>query len=238
MRIDDPLRGFLLRLPLTLLLSMLVWVVLRPGLDRTVSGLAEALIRAYEVPRVTRLTPDRHWVGVRRADSPPTSSPPALALTGVHFNTVVLLALALALPRPWSRRQLERVTMAWAVLLLTQVLNLVFEVKSLYATRAGAWSLANSTRWARDIFGFLQLFTDLPLRFSAPFVIWYGFNADLVAGLLAGGVGREPRALRGGGRKRDRGEERSPRPTSTGGGTGSRGGRTPSSSRSGRRGRG
>ncbi len=183
----DDLRRVLLRLPLTLLLGILVWVALRPALDGIASIMAEVLLRAYEVPRVTGLVSNRHWVEVRRSDSPPSSSLPSLPLTGVHFNTVVLLALALALPRPWSRRQVERLAMAWMVLLLTQVLNLVFEVKSLYATRCGAWSLENYTPLARDLFGFLQVLTDLPLRFAAPFVVWYGFNADVVSGLIGGG---------------------------------------------------
>jgi hypothetical protein len=183
----DDLRRVLCRLPMTLLLGMLLWAALRPALDGIASTMAEVLVRAYEVPRVTRLVSNRHWVEVRRSDSPPSSSLPSLPLTGVHFNTVVLLALALALPRPWSRRQVERLAMAWMVLLLTQALNLVFEVKSLYATRCGAWSLENYTPLARDLFGFLQVLTDLPLRFAAPFVVWYGFNADVVSGLIGGG---------------------------------------------------
>jgi len=177
----------LLRLPVTLLLAMLVWLALRPALDQAVASLAEALIRAYEVPRVTRLVVDRHWVGVRRADSSANADLPALPLTGVHFNAVVLLALAFALPSPCSRRQLERLAMAWAVLLLTQVLNLVFEVTSLYATRSGAFSLASYSGLERDLHGFLQVFTDLPVRFSAPFALWYGFNADVVSSLIGGG---------------------------------------------------
>jgi len=185
-RPGDSLRPVVLRLPLTLLLGMLIWLALRPALDRAVPAFAELLIRAYEVPRVTRLVSDQHQVEVRRSDSPPASTLPVLPLTGVHFNTIVLLALSLALPRPWSRRQLERLAMAWAVLLLVQVVNLTFEVKSLYATRCGAWSVANYSRLARDLFGFLQLFTDLPLRFSAPFLLWYGFNLEVVSGLIEG----------------------------------------------------
>ena len=77
--------------------------------------------------------------------------------------------------------------MAWTVLLLAQALNLVFEVKSLYATRCGAWSLEHYSRFERDLFGFLQVLTDLPLRFAAPFALWYGFNADVVSGLIGGG---------------------------------------------------
>jgi hypothetical protein len=176
----------LLRLPATLFLAMVAWVVFRPVLDLAVAALAEGLIRAYETPRVTRLVVDRHWAGVHRADSPPGSVLPALPLTGVHFNTVVLLALALALPRPWSRRQVERLVMAWGVLLLTQVVNLAFEVTSLYATRCGAFSLAHYSRLERDLHGFLQVFTDLPLRFAAPFALWFAFNAEVVSSMISG----------------------------------------------------
>jgi hypothetical protein len=177
-------RRFLKRLPLTLLAAMLVWLLIRPVLDTAISGFAQLLIRSFEVPRVTRLVVEDHRAQVRRADFRTDSGIPAIPLTEKHFNTIVLLALYLALPRPFSRRQLERLFMGWCILYLTQSINLLLHVKCLYALSLGDWSLQNYANFSRDFYGFWRYFTDLPGRFSFPFLIWLGFNWDLVIQLL------------------------------------------------------
>jgi hypothetical protein len=177
-------RSFLKRLPLTLLVAMVVWLLLRPVLDTAISGFAQLLIRSFEYPRVTRLVVEDHRAEVRRSDFRTDSGIPAIPLTEKHFNTIVLLALYLALPRPFSRRQLERLFMGWCILYLTQTMNLFFHVKCLYALSLGEWSLQNYSDIARDFYGFWRYFTDLPGRFSFPFLIWLGFNWDLVIQLL------------------------------------------------------
>jgi hypothetical protein len=181
-------RQFLRRLPIALVAAMAVWLLLRPALDTTVTRIAELLVRAYEYPRVTRLVVDDHRVQVRRSDFRTDSKIPTLPLTEVHFNTIVLLALSLALARPFARRQLERLVMGWSVLLLSQALNLVFHVKTLYALGLGEWSHAHYSDLARNLYGFGQYFTDLPGRFSFPFLIWLGFNWETVLTV----IGNEP----------------------------------------------
>ena len=177
-------RSFIKRLPLTLLVAMVVWLLLRPVLDTAVSGFAQLLIRSFEYPRVTRLVVEDHTAEVHRADFRTDSGIPAIPLTEKHFNTIVLLALYLALPRPFSRRQLERLFMGWCILYLSQTMNLLFHVKCLYALSLGEWSLQNYTDFSRDFYGFWRYFTDLPGRFSFPFLIWLGFNWDFVIQLL------------------------------------------------------
>jgi hypothetical protein len=181
-------RQFLRRLPIALVAAMAVWLLARPALDAAVTGIAEALVRAYEYPRVTRLVVDDHRVQVRRSDFRTDSKIPTLPLTEVHFNTIVLLALSLALARPFARRQLERLVMGWSVLLLSQALNLVFHVKTLYALGLGEWSHAHYSDLARNLYGFGQYFTDLPGRFSFPFLIWLAFNWELILTM----IGNEP----------------------------------------------
>jgi len=172
--------SFLRRLPATLVIAMVLWLALRPVLDSAVGGFAQLFVRSFEYPRVTRLVVADHSVEIRRADFRTDSAIPAVPLTSVHFNTIVLLALFMALPRPYSRRQLERLFMGWCVLYLTQSLNLVFHVKFMYASAFGEWSLQQYSDFARNFFGFWRYFTDLPGRFSAPFLIWLGFNWDEV----------------------------------------------------------
>jgi hypothetical protein len=179
-----PRARFLRRLPIALVAALVLWLLLRPALDHAVAGLAQTLVRAYEYPRVTRLVVADHRAEVRRADFRTTSGIPALALTEIHFNLIVLLALSLALPRPFSRRQLERLFMGCCVLYLTQAINLVFHIKTLYALGLGEWSQANYSDLARNLFGFGRYFTDLPGRFSFPFLIWLGFNWDTVFAMI------------------------------------------------------
>lgn len=177
-------REFLRRLPMALVAAMAVWLLVRPALDTTVTRIAEVLVRAYEYPRVTRLVVDDHRVQVRRSDFRTDSKIPTLPLTEVHFNTIVLLALSLALARPFARRQLERLAMGLSVLLLSQALNLVFHVKTLYALGLGEWSHAHYSDLARNLYGFGQYFTDLPGRFSFPFLIWLAFNWEAVITMM------------------------------------------------------
>jgi len=177
-------RSFLKRLPLTLIVAMLVWLALRPVLDTAVTSFAQLLIRSFEYPRVTRLVVENHRAEVHRSDFRTDSGIPAIPLTEKHFNTIVMLALYLTLPRPFSRRQLERLFMGWCILYLTQTMNVVFHVKCLYALSLGEWSVQNYSDFARDFYGFWRYFTDLPGRFSFPFLIWLGFNWDLVVQLI------------------------------------------------------
>ena len=177
--------SFLKRLPLTLVLAMLLWALLRPVMDHAVAGLAEILIRSFEYPKVTRLEVERHCANILRSDFRSDSVIPSVPLTEIHFNLIVLLALYFALPRPWSREHLEKLFMGWCILYLSQTINLLLHVKCLYALSLGDWSQQNYSNFARDFYGFWRYFTDLPGRFSFPFVIWLGFNWDEVIRLLA-----------------------------------------------------
>ena len=177
-------RPFLRRLPVTFVAALVVWLLLRPGIDWAVAGLAQTLVRSFEYPRVTRIVVADHHAQMRRTDLRTDSTVPTVSMTEVTFNTIVLLALYLALPRPLSRKQLERLFMGWCVLYLCQSINLVFHVKTLYAMGLGEWSQYNYSDFARNVFGFGRYFTDLPGRFSFPFLIWLGFNWDVVMRML------------------------------------------------------
>jgi hypothetical protein len=180
----DAAQVFLRRLPLTLIAAVVIWLILQPAFDTVVAGLAQTLIRSFEYPRVTRLVVGDHRVQMRRTDLRTDSKVPSVSMNEVTFNTIVLLALYLALPHPFSRRQLERLLMGWCVLCLTQSINLLFHVKVLYAMGLGEWSQHNYSDLARNFFGFGRYFTDLPGRFSFPFLIWLGFNWGVVMRML------------------------------------------------------
>ncbi len=172
-------RRFLRRLPVAFVGGLLIWLLLRPVLDVGVSWFAQTLVRAFEVPRVTRLVPADHRADVVRADFRSDSQIPSIPLTPVHFNTIVLLALYLGVPHIVSRRQLERLFMGWTILLFLQTLNLVAHVEFMYATALGPWSTANYSSFARNVWGYVRYFTDLPGLLGAPFLIWIGLNWDV-----------------------------------------------------------
>jgi hypothetical protein len=168
------------------LLTLAGWLVLRPLLDSAVSSAAQLLVRAYEQPRATRLVVVDHRAELRRTDLRAGSAVPTVALTEIHVNTAILLALFLSLRRPFSRTGLERLVMAWSILFLTQAANLAVHVKFLSATALGPWSLVRYSDLSREIFGYLQVMTDLPVRFAAPFALWIGFNWHDVAAMIGG----------------------------------------------------
>jgi len=175
---------FLRRLPITLIAATFIWLLLRPAIDMAVAGVTQTLIRSFEYPRVTRLVVEDHRAQMRRADLRTDSRVHTVSMTEITFNTIVLLALYLALPRPFSRHQLERLFMGWCVLGLCQSLNLLFHVKTLYALGLGEWSQVHYSDFARNFYGFGRYFTDLPGRFSFPFLIWLGFNWEVVMKML------------------------------------------------------
>lgn len=183
---SDTLVSFLRRLVPALLLAMVLWLLLRPGLDVGISKSAQHLVRAFEYPKVTQLVVNEHRAEVRRADFKSGSAIPTIPLTEVHFNLIVMLTLFFALRRPLSRKQLERLFMATVTLWLTQTLNLVFHVKTLYALGLGEWSTQHYSDFSRNLWGFLRYFTDLPGRFSFPFLLWLVYNWDRVSALLMG----------------------------------------------------
>lgn len=180
----DATRVFLRRLPVTLIGAIIIWLLVRPAIDSLVAGLAQTLVRSFEYPRVTRLVIEDHRVQMRRSDLRTDSKIYSVSMTEISFNTIVLLSLYLALPRPFSRRQLERLFMGLCVLIICQAVNLVFHVKTLYATGLGEWSQHYYSDFARNVFGFGRYFTDLPGRFSFPFLIWLGFNWEVVMKML------------------------------------------------------
>lgn len=180
----NPTRVFLVRLPFTLIAAIVIWLLIRPALDSLITGLAQALIRPFEHPRVTRFVIEDHRVQIRRSDLRVDSKVPSVSLTEIGFNTIVLLALYLALPKPLSRRQLERLLAGWCVLMICQSVNLLFHVKTLYATGLGEWSQHYYSDVARNFYAYGRHFTDLPGRFSFPFLIWLGFNWDAVMKIL------------------------------------------------------
>jgi hypothetical protein len=172
--LDPRLKKLLVRLPLAAVLAILLWFVV---VDHPWGGLvtraAESWIRFAERAKVTRLSFDDGLVVVERADFSTRSDIPAFSAAPITANLVLLVALVLATPRELRGRAFfARVALAFAALLLTQVLHLSFTVQTLYATKLGAWSVVSWPRWQREVVATGRYFFDIIGKFAVPFVFW------------------------------------------------------------------
>ena len=182
-----------LRLALALAVATLFWLGFSAPYERAVAGVAQAVLRAFERPPVTRLEPGAREVVVRRSDFPPGAGTTGLPAADLHANFVLLAALFALHPRPLRGDRVVVFLVGCLVLAAVHVAALALEVRSLYATRLGAWSLAHYGPVARNVWGAAFHFYLVAGRFAAPFMIWWP-----VAGL---GVG-ERRRERAPGRRR------------------------------------
>jgi hypothetical protein len=181
---------------LWLLPVALVWLLATPVYNRFLLGSAENLVRLTENPDATELPrKDDHFAYVARRDFPPSRSlVHSFRVTDVHFHLVMLGALFLAVPRvPWRRRLTN---LGWALLIAVvfDILLIFFQVKFVYATRLGAWSLSHYGPLARNFWGLGKHLLDLPFKFSLPFLLWAGFYLrDLMAEIRPAPKAAHPR---------------------------------------------
>lgn len=159
-------------------------MLLRPVYNTFLAWSAQSLCRLFEVPAATRVAVDGDRAVIGREDMRTGSGWLAYSLTQIHFNLIPTLALILALPG-WQRNEgWQKLVWALAVLVASHILALVFHVQYFFATSLGPWSSANYSDFARNLFGFLQYFFDIPLTFTLPLLLWAGLFWDQVLALV------------------------------------------------------
>ena len=166
----------LFRLLVGFLLALGVWLLFSSTYERAVAPAAEFLIRLAERPAVTRLEAPGGEFVVNRSDFPPGAPHPGLPAPDLHFNFVLLVAFFALHPRPWRGDRVARLLLALFCLYLVQVLFLVFQVQSVYATSLGPWSAAHYSAVARNFWAAGFHFYQIAGRFAAPFAIWWFFG--------------------------------------------------------------
>jgi hypothetical protein len=162
---------------LLLLPAALAWTAVTPFYNAFLLNAGENLVQLTESPNVTDLhRRDRHNAFIARRDFPPARAlVHSFRVTDVHFHLVLVLALFLAVPGiPW-RRRLEN--LGWAVLATVcfDLLLIFFQVKFVYATQLGDWSLRNYGPVARNVWGLGKHLLDLPFKLGLPLLLWAGF---------------------------------------------------------------
>lgn len=151
-----------------------LWALLSPLYDRAIGAGAQAVIRATENPKVTRLRlAEDNFTTVDRSDFDPRSKRPGIGIRDLTFNVVLLFALFAASARPFSDRNIGGFLVACAALALTHILAVVIEVKSIYVAKLGMWSTVNHSDLERNVWGVLNHSYRLVLMYAIAFALWF-----------------------------------------------------------------
>ena len=157
--------------------GLALWLAFSPLYDRLIARAAEAGIRAFERPAVTRLRPAADgYVTVDRADFDPRSKRPAVPLRDLTFNIVLLTALFATSRRVFSDRNMGGFLAASAALALTHVGAAVTEVMSIYVAKLGLWSSVHYGALERNAWTVANHFYRLVLMYAIAFALWWIFR--------------------------------------------------------------
>ena len=167
--------------------GVVLWMLLSPVYDRALGAGAEAIMRAFESPKVTRLRlePDR-LTTVDRSDFDPRSKRPAISIADLTFNFALLTALFAASSRVFSDRNIGGFLAASATLALTHILGVIIRVRSIYVAKLGMWSTVNYSSFDRNFWGTADHFYRLVLMYAIAFALWWVFRDPAPAGAAAG----------------------------------------------------
>lgn len=178
------LRVFLRRLPVALVGAVILWALARPVYTPALCATAEFLARLFEVPPASAVVLQGGDALLGRTDMRAGSGWLKFPLTQIHFNLVPFLALVLALPRPLVAGGWRRFLLALAILAASHALSLLWQLKCLEAFSMGPWSSANYSDVARNVYGTLRYFFDIPVTFALPLLLWVGIFPKQVFALV------------------------------------------------------
>jgi hypothetical protein len=157
--------------------GVIVWVMLSPLYDRLLAKGAEAVMRGFEKPKVTRLRPQPdQFTTVDRADFDPRSKRPGISIRDLTFNFVLLVALFAASKRPYTDRNIGGFLVATAILTLTHVFAVLTEVMAIYVGKLGMWSTVNYSAMERNVWGVANHSYRLVLMYAIAFALWWIFR--------------------------------------------------------------
>ena len=169
------------------LAGLAIWTLLSPLYDRVIASGAQAAMRTFERPPVTRLQPAAdNYVTIDRSDFDPRSKRPAISIRDLTFNFVLLCALFAATKRPFTDRNMGGFVMATVALAITHILAVVTEVMSIYVGKLGPWSRANYSDLSRNVWGVANHSYRLVLMYAIAFALWWIFRDPGTAAPAAG----------------------------------------------------
>lgn len=173
MRSQPFARKLLVRLPIAAAAALVIWFAAGAELcGRSLTAVAEPLIRAFERPSATVLQWDAAEIAIRRSDLPDKTASLGFRPAALTGNTVLLLALLFATPGALSGRGPLRAFAALAALFAGHVVHFVLAVETLYATQLGEWSVRNYPRWQREVVATGRYLFDIALTYAIPILLW------------------------------------------------------------------
>ena len=180
------------------LAGLAIWALLSPLYDRVIAGGAQATMRMFERPPVTRLEPAAdNYVTIDRSDFDPRSKRPAIAIRDLTFNFLLLTALFAISKRVFSDRNIGGFIVAAVLLALTHIFGTIAEVMSIYVAKLGPWSMATYGEVARNFWGVASHAYRLVLMYAIAFALWWALRpADAVARPPRAGVKKRHREVR------------------------------------------
>jgi hypothetical protein len=180
------------------LVGLALWALLSPLYDRVIASGAQAVMRMFERPPVTRLTPaSDNYVTIDRSDFDPRSKRPAISIRDLTFNFLLLTALFAISKRVFSDRNIGGFIVAAVLLALTHVLGTIAEVMSIYVAKLGPWSQATYGDLARNFWGVASHSYRLVLMYAIAFALWWALRpSDVVARPPRGAVKKRNREVR------------------------------------------
>ena len=160
-------------------IGIALWLLLSPLYDRLIARGAEAAMRLFERPAVTRLVPgDDQYVTVDRSDFDPRSKRPAISLRDLTFNFILLTALFAYSKHPFADRNIAGFLIACALLAVTHIAAAITEVMSIYVAKLGLWSAVHYHSVARNFWGTANHFYRLVLMYAIAFALWWIFRGN------------------------------------------------------------
>lgn len=159
------------------LVGLAMWVFLTPAYDKAVSAGAQAVMRMFENPKVTRLRPaGDNYVTVDRADFDPRSKRPGIPVRDLTFNIALMTALFAVSKRPFSDRNIGGFLIALVLLYVTHVFGTIAEVMAIYVAKLGMWSTVHYSDLERNVWGVINHFYRLVLMYAIAFALWWIFR--------------------------------------------------------------
>jgi hypothetical protein len=169
------------------LIGLAMWIFLTPAYDRVIAAGAQAVMRVFESPKVTRLRPakDNH-VTIDRADFDPRSKRPGIPVRDLTFNIVLMTALFAASKRPFSDRNIGGFLIALVLLACTHIVGTIAEVMAIYVAKLGMWSTVHYSDLERNVWGVINHFYRLVLMYAFAFALWWIFRDPAAEAAPAG----------------------------------------------------
>jgi hypothetical protein len=168
------LRRFLRRLPVAVLVAAAVWYAGKRPYNTALCEAAQAVARQTEFPRAALVQADGDHAVLARTDLRSDSARLRISMTQITFNVIPFLALVLALPGALRRGGWRQLAYALPILALSHLLSVLLQLRCFYAFSLGEWSTVNYSDLARNVYGSLRYFFDLPVTFCLPLLLWVG----------------------------------------------------------------